>query len=356
VFTGGGLTFDAGNAVPGLSMRVHGGYAWSEKDWRGGAEVAQRFGGWEAIARAERQLAHTNDFTWALDPEPAVPPMLSGDLYDYLDRRLGGVVVRSTASEGVGFRFEAARASDRNVGRNVMEFPAPDSLGAIIPPETHVGNTRLIRPVFPGNYWLGRAEMRVNPSAGGISLHPGLALRLAAEAATGDLDWRASRPASRSGACSAAGPSRCAATPAPCSATSRRRRRSSSWAPSNDLPGFDYKQFVGDRAAIGRATLMYTLPIFNAPIRLGSMWLPAPAPSPSVGIQTGWTDAAAPETQALMDSFGWTTSNGARSDHRPAHALLRRQCQRRRRATTGIRRPLAVRLGTGPPGSSSARG
>lgn len=319
IFTGGGLTFDAGDAWPGFGARVHGGWAWLEQDWRGGAEVYQRLGPVEGLVRAERLLAHTNDFTWALDPEPAVPPMLSGDLYDYLDRRVGGLVVRSTRAEGLGFRFEAARAQDRNVGRNVMEWPeglpGQTPPGGWEPPPTHAGDTRLIRPVAEGDYWLGRAELRLNPSAGGISLHPGLALRLAWEGATGDLDWNrveagfAHRRMYGRWTLSLRGDAGRAFIPTDSEPPTQALYELGT---TTDLPGFAYKAFVGDRAAIGRTGVMYTLPIFNSPIRLGTMWLPAPAPSPSVSVQVGWTDAT-PETQQFMNRFGWETSDGARA-------------------------------------------
>jgi hypothetical protein len=320
VFTGAGLSFDAGDAWPGFGARVHGGWAWAEQDWRGGAELFQRYRGWEGLVRGERLLAHTNDFTWAMDPEPNVPPMLSGDLYDYLDRQVGGVVLRTTRSEGVGFRFEAARARDRNVGRNVMEWPHPPPLPhpppeGWVPPPTHAGDTRLNRPVAEGDYWLGRAELRLNPSAGGISLHPGLALRLAYEGATGELDWQrveagfAHRRMYGRWTLSLRGDAGAAFTPAGEEPVPQALYELGT---TTDLPGFAFKEFVGDRAALGRSTVMYTLPIFNAPIRLGSFWLPAPAPSPSVGLQVGWTDAS-PETLQLMDRFGWRTSEGARA-------------------------------------------
>jgi hypothetical protein len=80
----------------------------------------------------------------------------------------------------------------------------------------------------------------------------------------------------------------------------------------SDLAGYEYKEFVGDRAAFGRGTVMYTLPIFNAPLRFGAMWLPAPAPSPSVSLQLGWTGASAHGTK----TDGWlrmATSDGART-------------------------------------------
>jgi hypothetical protein len=313
VFTGGGLVFEPGDAVPGLTFRVHGGYAWSEQAVRGGAEVAQRAGSWEFIGRGERQLAHTNDFTWAVDPEPGVPPLLGALQYDFLDRRIASVIVRTVRGEGLALRLEAGRASDRNVGRNVIdlgEYPW-DPLDPVLPP-THVGDTRLNRPIYPGDYWLGRAELRRSPSAGGLSLHPGLALRLAWEGAGGDLDWQrveagtaVRRMAGRfTLGLRADGGVLFSSAPPP--------QALFELGTTNDLPGFDHKAFVGDRAAIGRGSIMYTLPLFNAPIRLGSFWLPAPAPSPSVGIQVGWTDASA-ETLEVMDRFGWRTSDGARA-------------------------------------------
>jgi hypothetical protein len=211
-FTGAGLVFDFGDAAPGLSLRAHGGYAWAEGAWRGGAEIAQRARGWEFIGRGERQLAHTNDFTWGLDPEPGVPPMLAADQYDFLRPPHRRPRRPHHRSEGAALRLEAARAADRNVGRNVMPFPDDDPQAE--PPPTHFGNTRLNRPILPGDYWLGRAELRLNPSAGGISLHPGPALRLAWEGATGDLDGTASRPAPPCDACTVVSPSPSAPTPA----------------------------------------------------------------------------------------------------------------------------------------------
>jgi hypothetical protein len=315
MFTGGGLVFEPGDAVPGLALRVHGGWAWGEQVARGGAEVSQRTGGWEFITRAERQLAHTNDFTWGIDPEPGVPPLLGADQYDFLDRRIASLIARTTRPEGVAWRFEAGRASDRNVGRHAIdldEFPWDPADPDPVRPPTHIGNTRLNRPIFPGNYWIGRAELRHAPSAGGISLHPGLALRLAWEGAAGDLDWQrveagtALRRMVGRWTFGLRGDAGIALSP------DMPPQALFELGTTNDLPGFDHKAFVGDRAAIGRGSISYTLPIFNAPLRFGSMWLPAPAPSPSVGVQVGWTDASA-ETLLLMDRFGWSTSDGARA-------------------------------------------
>ncbi|HEX6132810.1 MAG TPA: hypothetical protein VFZ24_02430 [Longimicrobiales bacterium] len=305
VFTGLGMTYDFGNTAPGMVLRVHGGYAWQEEEVRGGAELLHRGDRWELGARAERQLAHTNDFTSTTELEPNVPPVIGAEQYDYVDRRIGSLIAR-TAPGWITLRFEVARAGDRNVTRNVVPLDNPDS---IIEP---INASRLNRPAFAGDFWLARAAIHRNPAAGGISLQPGLGLRLAWEGAVGDLDWQRVE-----------------------AGASLRRMLgrftisgrgdagiafSDSLPPQSmfelgtlaDLPGFEHKAFTGDRAALARLGLMYTLPIFNAPIRMGSLWLPAPAPAPSVAIQVGWTDAT-DQTRAIMQRFGWVTSDGARA-------------------------------------------
>lgn len=306
VYTGLGLTYDFGDTAPGLLFRVHGGYAWGEQTLRGGGELLRRQGGWEYGVRGERQLFHTNDFTTTLDPEPGVTPLLGAEQYDYVDRWIGGVAARTTGDSWLGLRVEAARVADRNVGRNVVPLDDPDN------PPTPINASRLNRPMFEGDFWLGRVALQRNPSAGGLSLQPGVGLRLAYEGAVGDLDWQrveagfsARRMLGRFtvAARGDAGVVFSDSTPP---------QAMFELGTVTDLPGFEHKAFTGDRAALGRVGLMYTLPIFNAPIRMGSLWLPAPAPAPSVAVQVGWTDAST-ETLAIMERFGWRTSDGARA-------------------------------------------
>jgi len=306
VFTGGGVTWQRGTREAGTLARVHGGYAWSEGALRGGAEVAHRRGAWEYVARGERQLAHTNDFTSVLEPEPGVPPMFGGEQYDYVDRRLAGLVARTRATQGWTMRAEIGYAADDNVGRNVISLANPDS---VIEPERAL---RPNRPAFEGSFALARAELRRNPQAGGLSLAPGFGLRLTYEGARGDLDWQrieagaSLRRMIGRFTLSAGGDAGIVLS------DSTPPQAMFELGTINDLPGFAHKAFTGDRAALARAGIMYTLPIFNAPIRVGSLTLPAPAPAPSVAVQAGWTDAR-DETLAIMQRFGWATSNGARA-------------------------------------------
>jgi hypothetical protein len=306
VFTGLGLTYDFGSSPRGLLLRMHGGYAWSEGALRGGAELLQRAGGWEFGTRAERQLFHTNDFTVTLDPEPGVAPAFGGEQYDYVDRRIGSLFARTTGESWIGLRFEAARGSDRNVGRNVVPLDDPDN------PPAPINASRLNRPMFEGDYWLGRASVQRNPSAGGLSLQPGVGLRLAWEGATGDLDWQRIETGLSARRMFGRFTFAVRGDAGIVLSDSTPPQAMFELGTVADLPGFEHKAFTGDRAALGRFGVMYTLPIFNAPIRMGSLWLPAPAPAPSVGVQVGWTDAT-DETRAIMERFGWQTSDGARA-------------------------------------------
>ena len=306
VYTGAGLIYDFGGTAPGLTLRGHGGYAWSEKAVRGGAELSLQRTRWEYSVRGERQLAHTNDFTSILEPEPGVPPLFGAELYDYVDRGIGSIAVRTVGGDGWGMRAEAGYASDNNVGRNVVDLLVPDSS------PRPVNASRLNRPAFEGNYALGRVAILRNPAAGGLSLQPGLGLKLSWEGTTGDLDWHrfeaglAVRRMFGRFTVSGRGDAGIVLS------DSTPPQTMFELGTAVDLPGFSHKAFTGDRAALGRFGLMYTLPIFNAPIKVGSLWLPAPAPAPSASIQVGWTDAR-PETLAIMEHFGWSTSNGARS-------------------------------------------
>ncbi|MGH7475561.1 MAG: hypothetical protein ACRELD_04675 [Longimicrobiales bacterium] len=300
LFTGAGLTVRPGRVAPDLSVRVHAGWAWAEQQARGGAELAVRRGGWELIARGERQLAHTNDFGYAYDPEPGVAPLLAGDAFDDVDRRIGSLVARQPRGAGFAWRLEAGRAGDRQVERHVERQLLSDD------------TTRLNRPAAEGDYWLLRATVERNAAAGGAALQPGARLRLHYEAGMGELEWQ--RMEAGAGIRRTQGRWTLAvrgdigatlADPPPPQALFELGGLTT-------LAGYEHKAFTGDLAGLGRALLMYRLPILNAPLRLGMLVVPAIAPSPSVEIAGGWTDASS-DARPILDSHGWVTSEGVRA-------------------------------------------
>ena len=74
----------------------------------------------------------------------------------------------------------------------------------------------------------------------------------------------------------------------------------------HNLPGYEYKEFAGNQAAVLRGIAMFRTNVLTAPIRLvGRFWLPAAAPALSVSLQSGWTGAsngAARESIARLGS------------------------------------------------------
>jgi hypothetical protein len=303
------VKYDFGAAAPGLGLRAHAGWAWREHAARGGVAMVQQHAGWEFSARAERQITATSDFGDLIAPEPDVPPLIGDDRY--FDRRFAGLLARRINSHGLGWRFEVARAGDRVAGRDVTPF-RPLAPGESQSPMA-IGDSALSRAVFEGDYWLTRAELRLNPSAGALSLDPGLQVRLAFEGASGTLEWQRYEIGTALrrrlgrwtlGVSCDAGILRSSEPPP--QALYQIRSVADFFSIPDPFP------FTGDRGAIARGGVMYTIPVLNAPIHVFGFQVPGPAPSPFAGLMYGSTSASA-RTLALMNRFGWRTSDGTRS-------------------------------------------
>ena len=300
LFTGLGSRVDFRDAAPGAFVNLHGGYAWAESTVRGGAEVGLRRPGWGASVVAERQLVSTNDFQRALGARPSILGAFGADAFDYVDRSSAKVRVGLTGAKKTTLELEGGAVWDRAPVRYVDRPP----LG---------GSFRELRPVQEGSY----AHLLVRASAGGTSggefLTPGLSAGVTWELARGELDWqrleglvRARRQRARwSLAGEVHGGFVRADRPPP-------QTLFELGSMSARLPGFEYKAFSGDRAAVGALQVMYLPPLLEAPLRFGRFFLPAVAPSPSVELHAGWTGSSA-GTAALVESLGWTDSHGIRA-------------------------------------------
>lgn len=309
LYTGGGAVLAFRDAVPGLELRAAAGWAWSERTARGQVEASLRNDGWEAAVRAARDLDHTNDFTAPLEQGAAVFMLLgAGDDFDYVDRRgVTASIARRFSRADARVRLELGGLEDRPEPRRRLRGP-------------YGGDTlRLNRLVAPGSYLLTRLTLERSRSVNGSSLGPGLGGHLLLENAAGDLDWRRVEAgltlrATRGRFLFAArldGGIVFGDSPPP--------QALYELGTASTLPGYPYKEFGGDRAALLRGTLLYDPPLLDAPIRLGGLVLPGLSPAPAVQWQAGWTGV----------------SQGAL----PALDLLGS------RETDGIRRSLAFRLG-----------
>jgi hypothetical protein len=74
---------------------------------------------------------------------------------------------------------------------------------------------------------------------------------------------------------------------------------------NQNLPGYDYKAFAGDRAWIARVTAQYGLPYLRAPFPLiAGFVIPAIAPELDLGVQTGMAWASDDQARDAVRRLG----------------------------------------------------
>jgi hypothetical protein len=245
--------------------------------------------------RAERSLAHTNDFQPPLSYGATLSALLgSVDDYDYLDRRtITGYVMRTYGPQRRSLvRIEAGPGSDNAVRQNV-------SKGLYV---TRGEGFRPNRGIREGDYFRSAATIEINPQVSGLFVDRGLGLTMRYERADGDLRWQ--RLEVRTAMRREVGPFQVYArgdagtllgTPAP--------QVMFELGGDLGLSAYEYKEFAGDRAALVRTVVGYTFPFLRAPIRLpSSLILPGLAPGVAAGVHGGWAEVSGEKAhQALLE-------------------------------------------------------
>jgi hypothetical protein len=163
---------------------------------------------------------------------------------------------------------------------------------------------RANRGVANGTSLRTAAELEIHPNVNGDFVQPGLGARLRYDFARGDLDWSRieARIAAREyvgritlGAQADAGMVFGASLPPP---------RLFELGGNESLPGYEYKEFVGDRAALFRIFASYRLGVLQRPWRFSrGLMLPGLSPGLAASLQGGWSalssQAAAAATARL---------------------------------------------------------
>jgi hypothetical protein len=281
-FTGVAPMIDFRSAAPGFTASAFAGWAWAEQTARGGGYVSYRRPAIILGARAERSLASTNDFVPPLSDDPGFGALFGSiDNADYVDRRT------------------AALAATRVIG-SVKTALATLEVGVDNdrPERTHVArglfssgtSFRENRGVYRGTSARVGAELEIHPSVSGEFVEPGLGARARVDLANGDLDW--TRAELRVSARQYVGPLSIVAEANGGAVFGDRPppQRLFEMGGDESLPGYDYKQFVGDRAALFGTSLSYRLGLMKRPIRVWhDLLLPGPAPAVAFSIQGGWS-------------------------------------------------------------------
>ncbi len=310
LFTGMEANLRMRSAVPGLTAGAVGGIAWSEHTVRGGAHVSLQREGWTYGLRAERTLPTTNDFIRPFEPRSGGLAALLGsvDDFDYVDRR----VALASVTRVVGSVETALVTAQLGVGSDRAERARLQRglLGG--------DDFRLNRSVREGSYALGSVDVELHPGMSGDFVQPGVGAGLHVEAGHGDIDWR--RAALMLSARRYYGPIALSAEAqgGVVFGAAIPPQQLFELGGSAGLPGYDYKQFVGDRAALFRSYASFQLPLWRTPRRVArSFVIPGLAPGLAVGLQGGWTELSSNAARVAARSLSASTvpvgSDGVRA-------------------------------------------
>lgn len=295
VWTGFGITRRFRAQAPGLTMRAVAGYAWSERTARGRAIVEVNRARMRYALRVGRSLDITNDFRAAFDSGNSTSAFFGLDDYDYVDRSSAMV----SAARLLPDRFGSAVRLDAGI--------VDDRTAFVSMPRAPVGRQRFRenRPVLEGRYVRTALTLDWRPDVNGEMMRMGYGGRVYYERGDGSLAYqrmelrgamRWNRGRTTIAARADAGQVFGHVIPP---------QQMFELGSSEALPGYGFKEFAGDRAALFRGVAMYRLTLGGAPVRLTQrLWLPSLSPALSLGVQAGWTDASGSAARAAMVQLG----------------------------------------------------
>ncbi len=291
------------SAVRGLSAGAIVGWAWTEQTFRGGAHIALSRDPWTVAARAERTLATTNDFIRPLGPTSGGLAAIVGSMddFDYVDRRVAlGSLTRVLGSVDRGLvTAQVGAGDDRGETARLTH-------GVVLG-----GSFRPNRGVTEGTYALGVVDTELRPDVSGESMYPGIGVATHYEIGRGRLDWQRAElslfgrkywgPIALS--VDAEGGAVWGAVIPP--------QQLFEMGGSGVLPGYAYKEFAGDRAALMRSEASYSFPIWRRPRRLWrTLFIPGVGPGLAARLQGGWTALISNAARVAVTELGagWSTA------------------------------------------------
>jgi hypothetical protein len=294
LFTGGGVGIRFRDVAPGLTARAVGGFAWQEQTVRGRLTAALTRGPWITTARVGRSLDLTNDFRAPFDSGSSLGAVFGTDDYDYVDRRSAMLGLQHQRSaDGIRVRTEVGYAQDDRALVHMTK--------GVLGGDPFRANRRVDR----GDYLASAVTFEWHPDVAAEFVRPGIGARLRYERGDGTLLYQ--RAELRISARQNRGPWVLAARfdAGALLGPGRPTQQLFEIGEEQNLPGYGYKEFAGDQAAVARVLALYSLGVWKAPIRLNDrLWLPALAPALSFSLQSGWTGVSNDATRAALARLG----------------------------------------------------
>ena len=292
-YTGLSASWYARDLAPGFAAIGTAGYAWSEETWRGYVGAGLRRPGWRGNVGYGRLLDVTNDFRSPLDSGSVWFPLLwSSDGYDYVDRHIARVAAEKQLTRSGSFaRLEVGAVRDAETIQNRRKGLL---FGPFLPN----------RVVDPGRYTRIVAALEWNPDVQMDLTRERIGGTIRSEIGFGDFTYQRTEAAitTRSDVGEVRLIGRLYGGMITGTPVTQQLFEIGS---SQNLPGYDYKAFAGDRAWIARATAQYGLPWLRAPFPLISGFVvPAIAPELDLGVQTGMAWASDDESRDAVRRLG----------------------------------------------------
>lgn len=293
IYLGVPVTVAPGGDLTGLYLHGNGGYAIWENVVRWNAAVGIDIGAAGLEIYGGRILETTNKFRNQFDAT-AFAAVFARDNWDYLDRLEAGAVGRVAIGRRNLLALSAGYADDRAVQRNMSRAPFVE------------GYLRPNRGIYEGDYFHTMAILDINPDISPIFIKNGIGGRLIYEGGVGNLNFQRFeiRVIGRQDFSNLYLTVRAHAGIT--FGDSLPPQQLYELGGAVQLPGFEYKQFAGDQAALLRVRLTKPLPFFQTPIVIGNgVALPALTPSISFGLQTAWTRISSAGAQRAVDALGF---------------------------------------------------
>jgi hypothetical protein len=300
-FTGLESTLNFRDVAPGLSLHGFGGWAWKEQTVRGGGGIAWRHDQRAVSLHAERSLESTNDFPVdLLMRDPGLAELLGFmQQRDYVDRRTAALSV-SDIRHSFG---DAIVSAQIGAGQDGSEHSRLTRIPFLFSHDTLLPN----RAAANGSYARLALDYEFHPDLSIGTTLTGVGAQAHYEAATGQLAWQRAtitlRHRGEWGALLFGERIDAGVVMAPHDLPPQQLFEMGGNA---RLPAYTYKQFAGDRAALGTAGANYIFPMFRT-LRLPGVYsrLSRIAPGIGAGVEMGWTaftnDAARAAVLALSD-------------------------------------------------------
>ena len=294
IFLGAAVSYRPRRAPVGTELHAGLGYGFWDEQVRGDVMGSWRTGSFTLGAFAGRNLDNANEFMPQF-ANPAMAALFSRDNWDYVDRRQAGVRAGWWPENGHGERIELSVAAvrDDSVTRNLDTSP-------------WVGFMRNNRGIYEGDYVRVRAVVDLRPDIGVNFVRDGVGLRLEGELGSGST-IRYQRIVARA----------LARKNFSLMHITTQLHFGKVWGDrlppqqllemggAVGLPGYDYKVWAGDIAALGRVRFSFPLPWFRQPLPLGGGFaLPSLGPQLSAGVQAGWTDVTTSAAERAMAGLG----------------------------------------------------